>query len=336
MWSRGAARRLGPTKELRDVRHEVRGQRARPRWQVGDDALELRLLRAEETDSLCETPSVTAIADEHLVLAVGVVADPRDHAVLEQELLHLTARVARSGSSTTPGRRCGPSTEHEPSPVKRARRNAILVAEEPVPDELGHVLVSAAVADHRGENARPQGREVLDVELEELRPGLDRPLVDVPRSADDRVVRGKDDVEEVLVDVVETGSLARHEALGDESAGQGRRLDQRCRRRARRPGCVGARRTCLARSRSSSRQSSIGRPSTWTRHSTGWLSVPVSSKPSRVRICRVGWSPEWKSFDAWTGVPLRSTTLRSMSLSLFGRASGTRSRDRGRNHARRS
>ena len=65
--------------------------------------------------------------------------------------------------------------------------------------------------------------------------------------------------------------------------------------------------TCTTRSPgriSSSRlQSSVGTPATDRIVSTGWLCVPVSSKPSRVRSRSVGCSPEWKTLLADTGLP---------------------------------
>ena len=64
--------------------------------------------------------------------------------------------------------------------------------------------------------------------------------------------------------------------------------------------------------------SGIGTPATSTRHSSGWFSVPVTSKPSLVRNRKVGCSPEWNSFDAWTGRPRRSRTFRSTSDSESG------------------
>ena len=78
-------------------------------------------------------------------------------------------------------------------------------------------------------------------------------------------------------------------------------------------------------SSSSSFHSSIGTPSTSTRHRTGWLCVPVSWNPSRVRTRNVGWDPEWKNVVARTGSPERSSSLTSTSsVSLCGATPGTR------------
>ena len=145
----------------------------------------------------------------------------RDHAELQQHLLHVDGQLPAAGRIrhlnrvARQGRARAVTLEQrlQKDALDRGRRLPQPVRNDLSADRWPHISPSLR---------RRQRRQVVDVEFEQPRARRDRAFGDIPRSTDDRVVGGNDHLEVVAVEVVESGPRFGHEALADECPGQKR------------------------------------------------------------------------------------------------------------------
>ena len=168
-----------------DERHVVVAQRtARRAGSARSSRSQLALLGAEEADAAREQPRVAPVGDHDLVLAaLGRPAQARDHAELEQQVLHVAREPPRCRTSTRPGSCLRGSSDDEPSPVKSACRKARLNAGVDRQTSSGTRLSGRALAERaRRAGSSCSAPRLLDVELvADARRTLIDALVDVAR-----------------------------------------------------------------------------------------------------------------------------------------------------------
>ncbi len=99
--------------------------------------------------------------------------------------------------------------------MKQGSEESALEGPSGMPNDLGDGLF-ASRAYHFGERAVRQGIEVVDVELVKQAARGDLSRIHVSRSTHDCVIGGQHTVEEILVDVVESGARLADPALGDK------------------------------------------------------------------------------------------------------------------------
>ena len=268
---------VGPD-ELGQARDMVAVEAVGAHRQRIEDPGQLRLLGAAESNSCGEQFGLRAVGDHDLVLARRVPVPARDHAELQQHLLHVDGQLLAAGRVATPESCCaaGPSTSRRPRTTPAGRRasprpETATASPEPT-------CRQTAGRTSRQDARRRQRRQVLDVEFEQPRARRDRAFGDIPRSTDDRVVGGHDharssrgrrllkparasDTQPSLMNApARRASIAANHSAGPNSTGAVR--------------CMTT--WSSGRISSISFHSSVGTPATSTRHSSGWFAVPVT------------------------------------------------------------
>ena len=162
---------------------------------------------------------------------------PHD-AELQQQLLHVAGQTQAVGGVVDP-QRVALVADDAAVALEQRHEKRLLQAGCALPHQFRHPLRGGPHADLVGQHAAAKVGEVVHVELVQQPPRAAVPAgVDIPRPADEPVVRGQDLVEEGLVEVVEAGPLLRAPTLGDpasEEDAQSTFLLRRCRRGRRGP-----------------------------------------------------------------------------------------------------
>ena len=121
-------------------------------------------LAPQNPTSTCEQVGVSAVADHELDLTVRVLGPARDHAELQQQVLHVARELlAARGVGDLHGVLA--EVRHAAVTLEEGLEERLFHVESRVPDEVGNVLVGALCSGQRSKRTPRPPTRVLDIEL---------------------------------------------------------------------------------------------------------------------------------------------------------------------------